>query len=186
MKNHYGGPIYIITFPGAVLHAIWHKLICRLFLITINEEDILNFKRNTTYVIHEKSDNRKFNILVTYIPFILNSIIGIIMLISVSIEFLIFKLFDVIISGGVMWANAFDFAILIFSCWFGFSILMHSIPSGKKVNKFVNLAINGTFEKNSDIPFIGSPYVAHISFVGIIYASVILASIPIMLKYVFI
>jgi hypothetical protein len=189
MKKHLGQPMYYFAFPGAVLRAIWHKLICRLFNVPINEEQVLNLGRYTSYVIHEKNTNVLFNITITFLPPILNSVIGITLLIPVMIEYGIFNLLEVFTENsvipfdGTMWANPFEYVVLFIACWFGFSIIMYSLPNGRAVNKSINLAKNGTKTITNDIPFLGSPFVANTSFVAAIYFVIIMVSIPIIFKY---
>lgn len=128
--------ISIITFPGVIVHELAHQIFCYLMKIPVYEVKYFQFKNPSGYVIHERTDKPLKSFLISVGPFLINTILGIIIMSSVSIELLGFEDLDNILS--------------LFLGWIGISILMHAFPSvadGKGLvdsilkNKEVNILI---------------------------------------------
>jgi len=135
-------------------------------------------KKSASYVVHERSENSLFNIIVTFGPLILNTIVGTLLLISVSIEYGVFNMMGIIVSGGTMWANVFDFMILLLSFWLGMSILIHALPSGLDATSLINVIKNKLYKKSTGNQFLGAPYIGYTSWLGVAFAFLILLIIP--------
>jgi len=186
MNRFFGSPILLLTFPGAILHAFWHSIICKSFKIPINEINFFDFKKFTCYVVHERSENQSFNKIVTFLPFLLSSLVGISLLIASSIEFGVFNLIDIMISGGTMWASTFEFIILVLSLWLGISCLVHAVPSGKIVYMYINSVKDNVSSKPENNRYLGAPYIAHTTFIGLVYAFLIVLGIPKLIEFILI
>lgn len=107
--------ISILTFPGVIIHELAHQFFCWLCGLRVYEVVYFQCKNPCGYVIHEASKNPAKTLLISIGPFIVNTILGILILAPVSIDFFVFG--DV---GNI-------FYIVVF--WLGISILMHAFPS---------------------------------------------------------
>lgn len=107
--------ISIITFPGVIVHELAHQIFCYFMKIPVYEVKYFQFKNPSGYVIHERTDKPLKAFLISVGPFLINTILGIIIMSSVSIELIGFEDLDNILS--------------LFVGWIGISILMHAFPS---------------------------------------------------------
>lgn len=107
--------ISIITFPGVIVHELAHQIFCYFMKIPVYEVKYFQFKNPSGYVIHERTDKPLKAFLISVGPFLINTILGIIIMSSVSIELFGFEDLDNILS--------------LFLGWIGISILMHAFPS---------------------------------------------------------
>lgn len=107
--------ISIITFPGVIVHELAHQIFCYFMKIPVYEVKYFQFKNPSGYVIHERTDKPLKAFLISVGPFLINTILGIIIMSSVSIELFGFEDLDNILS--------------LFVGWIGISILMHAFPS---------------------------------------------------------
>lgn len=128
--------ISIITFPGVIIHELAHQIFCRLFRIPVFEVCYFRFANPVGFVIHETTDDPKKNFYISVGPFIVNSVIGLLIVSASPISVLVFN--DI--------SNPLNYVLL----WLGFSVLMHSFPSTGDAkhlyesvikNKEVNLGI---------------------------------------------
>lgn len=122
-----GKIVSLLTFPGIILHEFSHMLMCKIKKIPIY--NVCYFKYDDEiqgYVVHKKAEKAMDNILISVGPFIINSIIGMLIGIPASILFVTNK--------------QIDFST-IFLLWLSISITMHSLPSpsdAQKVWEIVN------------------------------------------------
>lgn len=182
MKKYHGALLNKLMFPGALLHVLWHFLICKMFNIPINELEFFNFKMGTSYIIHERSDNKLFNLLVTIIPSFLNIILGYILIVLPSIELGVFKLYSVIIDGGFSWATPMDYIMMLFATWFGFSLIMNGDTSGKETYMIMATVYEDIDKKYPERNILGAPFIANPKLVGIIFSIVSFLIVPVIIR----
>lgn len=106
--------ITAITFPGVIIHELAHYLFCRFTNTFVYEICFFRFGSPAGYVIHEKPSNSKKTLIISIGPFIVNTILGILITMHSALTIIKFN------AGSVV-----DFIIL----WLGISIAMHSFPS---------------------------------------------------------
>ncbi len=106
--------ISILTFPGVIIHELAHQLFCRWCRVPVYEVKYFQLSNPCGYVIHETIADPKKNFLTAIGPFILNTILGIVIVLPVSASVLYLQSFHII-------------QIILF--WLGISILMHAFPS---------------------------------------------------------
>lgn len=120
-----GQLISVITFPGVIVHELGHELACKLTKTPVYDVCYFRFGNPSGYVVHESNPNLHKNMFISLGPFFLNTILGILLTLPVSIRILTLENND-----------AFD--TLLF--WLGLSVLMHAFPSsGDAKNMFRRL-----------------------------------------------
>jgi len=106
--------ITMLTFPGVIVHEFAHQLFCRLFGVAIFEVKYFQVANPAGYVIHEIPRNPIHQLMISIGPFIVNSLLGLIIAFPAAIPVVVFK------SG-----TLFDYVLL----YLGISIAMHAFPS---------------------------------------------------------
>ena len=124
--------IAILTFPGVIIHELAHQLFCYICGLKVYEVKYFQFKNPSGYVIHEASKNPAKTMLISMGPFIVNTLLGILILTPVTIELFVFN--DL--------GNPLYFVVL----WLGISVLMHAFPSRQDGKVMVEQILN-----NSDV-----------------------------------
>lgn len=163
--------ISILTFLGVIVHELAHQIFCYIMKIPVYEVKYFQFKNPSGYVIHERTNDPLKSFFISVGPFLINTILGIIIMAPVSIELIGFEDLNNILS--------------LFLAWIGISILMHAFPSvvdGKGLvdsilkNKDVNI-----FVKIITAPVIGLIYLGAIGsaiWLDLIYAIWISLALP--------
>ncbi len=121
--------ISALTFPGVIVHELAHQLFCRLMGIPVYEVKYFQLQNPNGYVIHEASEKPFTNVIISIGPFLLNTLLGILMLLPVSIEIMEFGMWDSLTAGGFDWAGILKAVPSLLAAWIGVSILMHAFPS---------------------------------------------------------
>lgn len=107
--------IALLTFPGVIIHEFAHMLFCMWTGTRVTEVKYFRFGSPAGYVIHEHPSNAWKAILIGVGPFLVNTILGLVIALSAS---------SLRGSGNitvtVLWA------VLI---WLAVSVAMHSFPS---------------------------------------------------------
>jgi hypothetical protein len=111
--------IAIITFPGVIIHEAAHMLFCKLRRVAVLEVCFFRFENPCGYVLHEKIDNFNTAFLVSVGPFIINSVLCIL---------ICFPAFFPVRFFGV------NSLLSYFILWLGLSIGMHAFPSNQDAN----------------------------------------------------
>ncbi|MES2279140.1 MAG: DUF3267 domain-containing protein [Bacteroidota bacterium] len=106
--------ITILTFPGVIVHELAHQLFCRWFNVPVFKVVYFQVANPAGYVLHETVANKWHGMLISVGPFILNSLLG--MLIAFPAALPVFK-FD---NG-----NIADYLLI----YLGVSVAMHAFPS---------------------------------------------------------
>ncbi len=163
--------ISIITFPGVIVHELAHQLFCYLCGLKVYEVKYFQFKNPNGYVIHESSDQPGKVFLTSMGPFIVNTIIGILIILPASIQVIAFE----------EYSNVFNLVL----AWLGFSVLMHAFPSTGDAKVMVERILKnpevGVLAKILAAPFIGLVYVGAIGsifWLDAIYAAAVALLIP--------
>jgi len=155
--------ISVLTFPGVIVHEIAHRLFCRLMNIPVYEVKYFQFQNPCGYVIHEPCVSPWHSLIISVGPFIVNTLLGAIILFPVSIEMSAFGVFDGIRNGNIGLGSIPFLPVKLIVYWLGISILMHAFPSvgdasalvaGIIKNKSVNI-----FMKILTAPVIGLIYI---------------------------
>ena len=104
----------IITFFGAYLRAFFQHVACRIGSIPV--EDVRIFKANEMcgHVEHALAENLKQSVLITFIPFTMNFILGCCMLLTGSYR--------------IFFAGQIDAVQPFILTWLGFSCLCNCAP----------------------------------------------------------
>ena len=103
--------ISILTFPGVIVHELAHQLVCTLVGVRVQKVCYFRFGNPAGYVVHDSPGTVVGHILIGIGPFIVNSVVGLVLGLS-------FKL-------GLFHGGWPAYAIV----WLGVSIAMHSFPS---------------------------------------------------------
>ena len=140
--------ISIITFPGVIIHELAHQVFCMLCGLHVYEVKYFQFGNPCGYVIHETSNQPSKVFLTSMGPFLINTILGMLILLPASVELISFREFS----------NPLNLLL----GWLGFSILMHACPSTGDAKVMVKWIL-----KNPDVSIIWKVLVA--PFVGLLY-----------------
>ncbi len=104
-----GWLVALVTFPGIIIHELAHKLCCDLVHVPVHKTCYFRLGNPAGYVLHEAPNSYGKSFLIDAAPFIINTIISIILF-----------LIAIVIPLGLT-------AYILF--WLGISIAMHAFPS---------------------------------------------------------
>ena len=163
--------VSVVTFPGVIIHELAHQIFCRLMRVPVYEVKYFQFSNPCGYVLHEATQDPLKTFLISTGPFLINTLIGMIILSPASIDLIVFK----------DYSNPLNLIL----GWIGFSALMHAFPSTGDAKVLVNNILKN---KNVNLlvklivaPVIGLIYVGAIGSVvwlDAIYAAAIAMIIP--------
>jgi predicted small integral membrane protein len=163
--------ISILTFPGVIVHELAHQLLCYVCGIKVIKVKYFQFDNPSGYVVHEGTDRPGKVFITSMGPFIINTLLGILIILPASIEFFAFKV-------NTNYLN-------LFNVWAGFSILMHAFPSSGDAKVMVQQIL-----KNKDVniiikifvaPWIALAYIGaagSVAWLDAIYATAVAMLIP--------
>ncbi|MBN1068042.1 DUF3267 domain-containing protein [Clostridium botulinum] len=140
--------ISAVTFPGVIVHELAHQIFCRLMQVPVYEVKYFQLSNPCGYVIHEPSDKPLKSFFISIGPFLINTILGMFIMLPASVELFEFRNFD-------------NFLNLILA-WLGISILMHAFPSKVDAENMIESIL-----KNKEVPIIFRILVTPI--IGLIY-----------------
>lgn len=109
-----GFVISLLTFPGVIIHELAHQICCRLMNVPVYKVKYFQPKNPCGYVLSEQTENPWKTLLISVGPFLVNNILGIIIMLPISIK--IFQLH-------------YRDPLSIFLFWLGLSILVNAFPS---------------------------------------------------------
>lgn len=109
-----GFVIAIVTFPGVIVHEAAHMMFCKLRGVAVLDVCFFRFGNPTGYVLHEEIDNFDTSFLISVGPFIINSLLCILICLPAFLPVHVF---------GV------QTPLTYFLIWLGVSIGMHAFPS---------------------------------------------------------
>lgn len=140
--------ISAITFPGVIIHELAHQIFCRIMRVPVYEVKYFQFSNPCGYVMHESTENPFKTFMISIGPFLVNTLIGMIIISPAAIELIIFE----------DYSNPLNLVL----GWLGFSILMHAFPSTGDAKVLVN-----NIFKNRNVNILVKILVAPI--IGLIY-----------------
>ncbi|WP_252243818.1 MULTISPECIES: metalloprotease family protein [unclassified Clostridium] len=140
--------ISAVTFPGVIVHELAHQIFCRLMQVPVYEVKYFQLSNPCGYVIHEPCDKPLKSFFISIGPFLINTILGMFIMLPASVELFEFRNFD-------------NFLNLILA-WLGISILMHAFPSKVDAENMIESIL-----KNKEVPIIFRILVTPI--IGLIY-----------------
>jgi hypothetical protein len=162
--------ISIATFPGIIVHEAAHLLFCRLRKVAVLDACYFQFGNPAGYVIHENTGNFYTTFLVSMGPFLLNTLLCLIICLPAYMPIKYFNL---------------DEPFSYFLIWLGVSIGMHAIPSNQDANNVYTQAKEKVKERNVlailSFPLVGLIYLfnlARIVWADLIYGVAIGIGIP--------
>jgi hypothetical protein len=103
-----------LTFPGVIVHEAAHVLFCKLRGVVILEACFFQFANPPGYVIHEKVESFNTAFLICVGPFLLNSLLCVLICFPTYLPMQVFNVSDPL-----------SYVLL----WLGISIGMHAFPS---------------------------------------------------------
>lgn len=171
--------ISILTFPGIVIHEFAHYIFCKLFHCKVYEVRFFRFGNPAGYVIHDQSSKSWQNVMISIGPFIVNTIIGIILASLVTLN----------------GANYLDIIMdnrSILLIWLSISILMHAFPSSGDAQSLVESVLKNKrvniFVKILTLPIIGIIYIGAFGsrfWLDLVYAILVTFFVPsIIMQYI--
>lgn len=139
--------VSLVTFPGVIVHELAHQLFCRILRVPVYDVKYFQLKNPSGYVVHEPSEQPGKTFLISVGPFIINTIIGIIIMLPVAMELFLLENHNI---------------YYLILGWLGLSILMHSFPSTGDAK-----VLSKNVLKNKEVPLIIRILVAPV--IGLIY-----------------
>lgn len=111
--------ISILTFPGVIVHEFAHMLFCKMRNLAVLDACYFRVGNPSGYVVHENTDNFTSTFLVAMGPFLVNTILCLLICLP---AYMPVKFFDL------------NHPLSYFLIWLGVSIGMHAIPSNQDAN----------------------------------------------------
>jgi hypothetical protein len=143
--------IAIVTFPGIFVHELGHVLLCRLRGVAVLEVCYLRFQNPPGYVIHEEVKDFTSAFLITVGPFLVNSLLCMLLCWPAFIRVRVFDMGD-----------ALSYLLL----WLGVSIGMHAFPSNQDASNLWHHACQAAKRLNPlamiSIPLVGLIFLANV------------------------
>ena len=153
--------ISLVTFPGVIVHELAHQIFCMLMKVPVYDVKYFQLKNPAGYVLHERSERPGANILISIGPFIVNTLLGAIIMLPVSIRLVQLNYRD---------------PLTIILAWIGISILINSFPSTGDAKSLITDVL-----KNKEVSILFRVIVAPIIF--LIYIGAIGSAIWLDLLY---
>lgn len=107
--------IAALTFPGVIVHEFAHQLFCRLFRVPVYDVVYFQMKNPSGYVAHEPTEKPLASFMISVGPFIVNTLLGMLIVFPAAIELFQFEVYQNI--------------LILLLGWLGISVLMHAFPS---------------------------------------------------------
>lgn len=142
-----GAVISVLTFPGVIVHEFAHALFCRLRGVAILDVCYFRVGDPSGYVVHEETRDFNSMFLIAMGPFIVNTLLCLIICLPAYLPIKIFSLGD---------------PLSYLMIWLGISIGMHAIPSNQDASTIFQLAKERARERNVlailSFPLVGAIY----------------------------
>jgi len=146
-----GELIALLTFPGVIIHEAAHMLFCKLGRVAVLDVCYFRFGNPAGYVIHEGPKNFRTAFLISVGPFIVNSLLCILLCFPAFVPVRIFDRAD---------------PVSYFLLWLGLSIGMHAFPSTQDAKVLWRQARAAAKNLNPlaviSLPLVGVIYLANI------------------------
>lgn len=128
-----GELIALLTFPGVIIHEAAHMLFCKLGRVVVLDVCFFRWGNPAGYVIHEEPPNFRTAFLISVGPFIVNSLVCIVLCFPAFVPVRIFDRPD---------------PVSYFLLWLGLSIGMHAFPSTQDAKVLWHYARNAASKLN--------------------------------------
>jgi hypothetical protein len=146
-----GQLIALLTFPGVIVHEAAHMLFCKLGRVAVLDVCYFRVGNPAGYVVHEGPTNFGTAFLISVGPFIVNSLLCMILCFPAFVPVRIFNLQD---------------PVSYFLLWLGLSIGMHAFPSNQDARVLLQYARKAAAHYNLlailSFPLVAIIYVANI------------------------
>lgn len=147
--------VSFLTFPGVMMHELGHQLACFISKVAVFRVQYFKFDYKVAgFVEHEKTDNPWKSLLITYGPFLFNTIIGTIFVFPLA---MMWALSDARIMLP-LWAKLLCYVL----AYIGVSCLANAFPSSGDAQTLFTSVV-----KNKEIPLAARIIIA--PFVAVIY-----------------
>ena len=114
--------LYIITrwltLPGAMVRSFWEHMICRIWLVPVEDGRILRRDELCSHMEHPLMPTAGGAFSIAFIPALLNGVLALLLFLSSYFGLFFFRM-----TGGV------SFAVNALAYWFAFSLYVNSYPS---------------------------------------------------------
>jgi hypothetical protein len=117
--------ITIVTFPGVIVHEAAHMFFCKIRKVPVLDVCFFRFGNPAGYVVHGQPQDFTTSFLITMGPFIINSLLCILICLPAFVPVRIFEL---------------EHPLSYFLLWLGLSIGMHAFPSMQDANSLFSHA----------------------------------------------
>jgi len=117
--------IAIVTFPGVIVHELAHLLACKWRGVAVFDVCFFQFKDPAGYVIHEEPKDFTSAFVISFGPFVLNSLLCILICTPAMAPMRFFDITD---------------PLSIVLMWLGISIGAHAFPSNHDAKNVWNMA----------------------------------------------
>jgi hypothetical protein len=146
-----GELIALLTFPGVIIHEAAHMLFCKLGRVAVLDVCFFRFGNPAGYVVHEEPKKFSTAFLISVGPFIINSLVCILLCFPAFVPVRIFDRAD---------------PISYFLLWLGLSIGMHAFPSTQDANVLWHYARKASSNFHPlailSLPLVGIIYLANL------------------------
>lgn len=137
--------ISLLTFPGVIVHELSHQFFCFVMGVPVYDVKYFQLKNPSGYVLHERSHKPWTNFIISVSPFIVNTLLGALILLPASVEIVVYDMIN------WKWTPESNFTVggymfTLFLYWLGISILMHAFPSRGDAKVLINSIL-----KNSEV-----------------------------------
>lgn len=147
--------ISFITFPGVMMHELGHQLACWISKVCVFRVQYFKFDMKVAgFVEHERTENPWKSLLITYGPFLFNTILGTLLV----FPFAMFRVLNDTRFVFPIWARLLIYVL----AYFGVSCLANAFPSSQDAKNLFNGVL-----KNKDVSIIAKIVIA--PFMCIIY-----------------
>ena len=107
----------LLTFPGALIHALWEHILCRVYGTPIEDARYMRSDEMCGHIEHEIEDSTVKRFFICFIPFLFNLVIGVAAAFPAA--------------AGLFWngLTGTDAALCVLMLWVGVSMLTNVFPS---------------------------------------------------------
>lgn len=129
-----GELVSLLTFPGVMLHEIAHRFMCDLQDVPVYAINYFSAgSKIAGHVVHQPTNSFRKALLIAIAPFIVNSLICILLTVPYGISFHLGTHFILDSHSLLLWTQGII-------AWVGFSAGFHAIPSDQDVKGLVDKA----------------------------------------------
>ncbi len=146
-----GFVISALTFPGVIVHEAAHMLFCKIRKVPVLDVCFFQFGNPAGYVVHGEVKNFTSMFLVAVGPFIINSILCVVICFPAYFPMQVFDVTP---------------PLSMFLMWVGLSIGMHAFPSNQDARNLMDHASEAARKGNIlaivSFPLVGLIFVANL------------------------